>query len=499
MNRFERRVSNFIHKMSIKKQLLLVFILTAAIIFVANLVIFIEIDKQMGSVDAVYDSNEQNNELLALVENVQDSMTVYLQVKSTDVMEGYYRAVYDLTDVLDSMDTTIQGNVAPAARDDIKNMIYAYLKLADETIQGKRGRNVERYSVNYEEASTMFLYIKDSITSLNEQQFRQNTEEYSELRISMKVLEVTSFVALGFAFLIGMVLVILFTERITFPITDLAERAGRISGGDFDVEIPTSNWTDEISILSKAFSGMLVSIKDYMAQEKKNIETERDLRERELTMEAEIKEARLKYFQAQINPHFLFNTLNAGMQLAMLESAPRTGEFLKNVSEFFRYNINKDNGGSTIGEEVSLVDYYVEILKVRFGDELELVKDVDESVYGLYIPKMVLQPIVENCVNHGVRETERKGIIYLTIYRQNGEVLISIADNGVGMSKELIDSILSGNYVPDENSAESNGVGIRSVINRLKLFYNRDDVIEIVSEGKDQGTEVIIHVQDNAG
>ena len=124
---------------------------------------------------------------------------------------------------------------------------------------------------------------------------------------------------------------------------------------------------------------------------------------------------------------------------------------------------------------------------------------MDESVFGLYIPKMVLQPIVENCVNHGVRETERKGIIYLTIYRQNGEVLISIADNGVGMSKELIDSILSGNYVPDENSAESNGVGIRSVINRLKLFYNRDDVIEIVSEGKDQGTEVIIHVQDNAG
>ncbi len=212
------RITNLIHGISIKRQLLFVFILTALTSSVANFVIFLEIDDRMQSVDAVYDSNEQNNDLLALVENVHNNLTNYLMVKSTDVMEGYYRLVYDITDVLDGMDTQISGQVAPAARDDIKNMIYEYLAVADETIQGKRGRNVEKYSADYEEASRLYNYIRDYIISLNDKQFRQNTNEYSHLRASMKLLEVSVFVILGLAFLVGIGLTAFFTERITYPL-----------------------------------------------------------------------------------------------------------------------------------------------------------------------------------------------------------------------------------------------------------------------------------------
>ena len=499
MKKMRTFFSNLIHRMSIRRQLLVSFIITALVIFIANFVIFIEIDRQLASVDDVYAGNEQNNELLELIEAVQNSMTGYLQVKSTDIMEDYYRSVYALTEKLDTMETPISESVAPAARDDVKNMAYVYLSRADETIQGKRGRDVEKYSGSYAKATELYTYMRDAITSLNAEQFKQNTREYSELRASMKLLETASFIILALVFFIGVFLTIILTDRITSPITDLSKKAEIISTGNFRVEIPVSPWNDEVSVLSNAFSGMLISIRDYMEQQKKSLETERDLRERELTMEAEIKEAQLKYFQAQINPHFLFNTLNAGMQLAMLESAPRTGEFLKNVSEFFRYNISSDKGESTIGEEVKLIDYYIEILKARFGDELDLIKDVDENLSNVKLPKMIIQPIVENCVNHGIRGIDRKGFIYLTIYEQKGEVLISIADNGIGMEKETIDAILNGTIKPDENNKDSNGVGVRSVINRLELFYNKKDIVEIISNGKDEGTEVIIHVQNNAG
>ena len=212
-------------------------------------------------------------------------------------------------------------------------------------------------------------------------------------------------------------------------------------------------------------------------------------------MQNRMKEAELRSLQAQINPHFLFNTLNAGAQLAMMEGADKTTEFIQNMADFFRYNIKSIDKDASLREELELVDKYIYILNVRFDGEIHFHKDTDGTLDNTRVPSMILQPIVENAVNYGIRNIEREGHIYLKTYRKGDLVYISIADNGVGMSQDKIEQILTGDGIaadPDKN--DSNGIGLGNVIERVRIFTGREDVMEILSAGEDKGTEFIIKV-----
>ena len=140
---------------------------------------------------------------------------------------------------------------------------------------------------------------------------------------------------------------------------------------------------------------MLDSIRIHIKQQRESIEKQAQMKERELLMETHLKEAQLKYLQAQINPHFLFNCLNAGAQLAMLEDAERTGVFLEKMADFFRYNVRKMEDDALLWEEVDAVDNYIYILNVRFAGDINYEKDVDEGIGNFRIPSMILQPLVE--------------------------------------------------------------------------------------------------------
>ena len=111
------------------------------------------------------------------------------------------------------------------------------------------------------------------------------------------------------------------------------------------------------------------------------------------------------------------------------------------------------------------------------------------------MPSMILQPIVENCVNHGIREMAGEGRIWLSVYEMDGCVCISIGDNGKGMSKETINKILSGTYREERLSGDSNGVAMDNVIARLRLFTGNDKVLDIFSEGEGMGTEFVIYLK----
>ena len=179
----------------------------------------------------------------------------------------------------------------------------------------------------------------------------------------------------------------------------------------------------------------------------------------------------------------------------MMEGADRTYEYVQNMAEFFRYNVKKGNDTVTIREEMELVDNYIYILNVRFSGDIHYEKKVDKLLLNVEMPSMILQPIVENCVNHGIREMDGEGRIWLSVYRVDDVVCISIKDNGIGMSRETIDEIMSGTYRDKELAAGSNGIGMDNVIARLKLFSESDNVMSIISEGENQGTEVIIYLQ----
>ena len=211
-------------------------------------------------------------------------------------------------------------------------------------------------------------------------------------------------------------------------------------------------------------------------------------------MHSHLKDAQLKYLQAQINPHFLFNTLNAGAQLAMMEEAERTGRFLENVAEFFRYNVRKNDKDAALEEEIHLVDNYIYILNVRFSGEILYSKEIDESLLEVRVPSMILQPLVENSFNYGIRNIDRTGRIELSVYQKEDQICISIWDNGVGMEKERIEQVLSGCASEADSGGGSNGVGVKNVMERLKLYFHDEAALRIFSEGSDAGTEVLITI-----
>jgi sensor histidine kinase YesM len=284
------------------------------------------------------------------------------------------------------------------------------------------------------------------------------------------------------------------TQSITAPLVSLVKRANEVSDGQLDGELLTVESTDEIGVVTGAFNKMLISLRDYIEKVRDNVLKENAMKEKELRMNAALKDAQLKYLQAQINPHFLFNTLNAGAQLAMLEGADRTNNYIQKMADFFRYNIKKDHELTTIADEIELIDNYIYILNVRFSGDIHFEKHIDEELTYIEIPSMTLQPIVENAVNYGIRNIDWDGLITLSLYREDDRACISVKDNGIGMSEDKIERVLKDELEASALSDDSNGIGLTNVISRLDLHFNADNIFSIYSEGENRGTEVIIRI-----
>ena len=238
--------------------------------------------------------------------------------------------------------------------------------------------------------------------------------------------------------------------------------------------------TREVQNLSDSFGHMVGRIQRLMTT----------VREEEIVL----RKTELKALQAQINPHFLFNSLNAAAQLAMMEGAENTCLFVQNMADFFRYNVRKMEKDTTLKEELELVDNYIYILNVRFAGEIHYTKQIDERVTGTMMPSMILQPLIENAVNHGIRELQGEGKIHLSVYSDDGMVCVKVEDNGVGIEPEVIEKIMRGESAHSHSQRDSAGIGMDNVINRLKRYYNMEHVIEI-RRREERGTEVLIYLK----
>ena len=481
---------------SVRSKMLLAFIVPVILILIVNIYMYASINTMIARVDEIYVANVRLNDLSETLTDLQNSMKEYLESKSTEALNDYYRAEQDYRNNLSEIDLSSSGTAVYAMQENIVNQSESYLKLSGETITAKRGRNVERYKAAYEESVEMYSDLQRCIYALNNRQFKKNTSDYSVLLSSLRYMEMVTILILFFIGFVNVVVVFFITNSMTLPLIDLSRAANEVAEGNFDVEIESAEGGDEISVVSGAFKQMLGSIQRYIAEIRESVLRESRLKEHELVMENRMKEVQLRSLQAQINPHFLFNTLNAGEQLAMMEGADKTTEFIENMADFFRYNIKKIDNDASIAEEIALVDKYVYILNVRFTGEIHYSKDVDEEVTEVRVPSMILQPIVENAVNYGIRDIDWEGHIDLKVYRDNSMVYMSIKDNGVGMSEERIRQILTGEFVgevsPDHSA--SNGIGLQNVIERLQIFTGQRDVMEIYSEGAGKGCEFIIKV-----
>ncbi len=197
-----------------------------------------------------------------------------------------------------------------------------------------------------------------------------------------------------------------------------------------------------------------------------------------------LAKAELKALQAQINPHFLFNAINTIVSLIRTQP-DNARRLLIHLGNYFRKNLQQNTEEVNIHKEIEHINSYVEIEKARFGDNLKIIYDISEDVDCL-LPPLLLQPIVENAIKHGVLEKIEGGTVEILAIDNDNETKIMVKDDGVGMSKELIESLLLGKI-------ESDSIGLINVNNRLKNKYGEKYGLDIESE-KDKGTTVTIRI-----
>lgn len=485
---------NKMRKASLQFKISSIYIVTNLLILVMNMVLLGGINSMSTSLDMVYQDNLHLNELTDALGAVQDDMTDYLNSKTSDSLEDYYRSEQNYRTLIQDLNEEITGSSFDRMERNIRRMSENYLDSVGQTIEAKRGRNVEKYRFHYENATQMYGYINTCISSLNMEKFKSNSEQYSQLLGQFRLFETVSVVAMLLVMGCNVGIIISFVGTLIRPLKKLAGSADEVAKGNFDIELLPVETEDEVGVVTGAFNQMVRSIGRYIERLRESMKAERELKERELMMETHLKDARLKYLQAQINPHFLFNTLNAGAQLAMMEGADRTYDYVQKVAQFYRYNMKKSQETVTIGEEIEMVDSYIYILNVRFAGDIHYEKKVDESLLSVEMPGMILQPVVENCVNHGIREMGDRGKILLSVYRVEDSVCISVKDNGIGMSQETIDKVMSGTFREEGMAAGSNGIGMDNVISRMRLYTGNENVMDISSEGEGKGTEVFLYV-----
>ena len=482
------------HRISLQQKLILTFLLTSSLIFLVNLFLFLNINRAITKIDEVYISNVQISSLSDSLSDVQTYMTDYLSTKSTESLQNYYGAEDTYASLLSQLENTATTDHVRMMMKNIHSLSDSYFSTAEDTLTAKRGRNIQKYKTSYDDASSLYSYLDTYIYSLNSVQFRNNTVNYSALRTSFRSLEFITFMLLAAVTATNLAISLLLTKSITDPLSRLASNANRISSGSFDVPELEVRRDDEIGVVATAFNGMVVSIRGYIEKLRTSMELESRLKENELRMDAHLKEAELKYLQAQINPHFLFNTLNAGAQLAMMENADTTYRYLQNVASFFRTKTNREKQVTSLSDEIALVDNYIYIINVRFSGDINYEKSIDEDLVNVSVPSMILQPIIENAINHGVRDISWPAKITLSVYRTGENITVSVRDNGKGMTEEQIAALLAGQTPVRAKGDETNGVGLGNVVSRLQLFYHREDVFDITSAGENKGTEVLLYL-----
>jgi len=338
-------------------------------------------------------------------------------------------------------------------------------------------------------------YIREDIAQLNAMRFKNNSASYKSLQSALRFLEATSSIIIIINIAVSIGVMTILTRGIVTPLANLANTARLVGKGDFKLRVETVRSRDEIGIVTQTFNKMVESLDMYVDEIRAAASMEQELRENQLTTESLLREAQLRFYQSQINPHFLFNCLNAGVQLASMEDAEKTSVFLEHMAEFFRYNVIKSREDASIREEIQLVENYIYILNVRFAGEIRYSSEIDQSLLDIRVPGMILQPLVENSIKHGISGLNRPGEVKLALSRDEKRVKLSVRDNGVGISAarlaEINEQILGMSAANAQNpDIYSAGVGLDNVAARLRLYFGQDHVCSI--ENSDTGSGVIV-------
>lgn len=282
------------------------------------------------------------------------------------------------------------------------------------------------------------------------------------------------FVADLFLFLLAMINAFI-SNKISNPIKLLDGRVREIESGNLNVEIVPSG-SYEVEHLGNSIKNMLSRIKVLMS---------------DLVDEHNAKrKSEFDTLQSQINPHFLYNTLDIIVWMIENEKPDKAVSIVTALAKFFRISLSKGKNIITVKDEVEHVRNYLMIQNMRFKNRFEYSIDVEDDILSYSSLKLMLQPLVENAIYHGMEFMDGDGKIEVRVFKENDSLYFTISDNGLGMSEDVVATLLSKDIIP---SKKGSGIGVKNVNERIKLYFGNEYGLKVESE-PDEGTKITIHL-----
>ncbi len=282
-------------------------------------------------------------------------------------------------------------------------------------------------------------------------------------------------------FLITSVLFVAFflTRNLTRPVNDFSGKMEKNRQSGELTLIETDPPYRELVMLKDGYNNLVIHVKDLIDALMNN--------------EKELREAEMRVLNEQIKPHFLYNSLETIGFLALDAGAENVHDALETLGSFYRDFLSKGSAEIPFEREVHIVKDYLSLLKLRYGDIIEDEYDIDENTGNYTVPKLILQPLVENSVYHGIRQKGEKGTITISSFLKNGKLHIKVRDTGVGMSQEKINELVRVRSESEKHDSDLS-FGLWDTISRIRNYCGSEDVVNIISEpGEYTEVELIIY------
>lgn len=459
----------------------LIFCVSLILIICTNLFLSMQFMKRYSN----YMSNYRKiNRIEIAFNDSRKYFHLYNKEREDSVYESYQTSVSDVDDLLYSIDTEV-----PSDRQS-RMMLRIVSQMMDhrtEVIEAYMipGESVDEHGIDYIEE--LDLLIESNLNLLTTTYLDYITASYEKTVKTQWV----SLILINLILVIGDVSILLLNSylygKIFEAVKNLRLAAVEIGKRNFQGEdVPDTDY-EETHVVVMAFNDMKHTIRNMIEEINRNFEVKNQLSEQMLENEKQkrrLAESKMKELQLQINPHFLFNTLSLIIRSIQLEENKTAVMLIKATSKILRSSIETHCLSIPLDEEIELLESYLYIQRVHCKDRIELVLDVRKSYMNedILVPPLIIQPLVENAIRHGLMNVTENGKVSIHITEKPEYIEVKVSDNGCGLSQETLDDL----------KAHKTGkrIGLLNVLERLQLLYHRDDVMHI-STG-DTGTEITI-------
>lgn len=422
----------------------------------------------------------------------------YVSAGTETARDTLEKAIHRTERAMDALpfDYEIIGAERYARTWNIRNAYQQYAAFRDEMLSDSMNRTGFLKHLN--EYNQREDYLEQYSRRLLQLTVEAGSSAYTE---KLPLFRVLPFIFINFT-LIMLVIVVemgsVMKESIAKPVRELSQEAQRIARSDFSGEDIHVENRDDLGELVSIFNDMKHAMEENIQTIQENHRMTELLQQEKLEnseMEKRLNANRLELLKSQINPHFLFNTLNMIGSMADLEDAPTTEKMTQSLAQLFRYNLNTREQIVPIDMELRIAENYMYLQKMRFGSRIQYQVNTPEDVSHIRIPSFTMQPLVENAIVHGLSKKEQGGTVSVTVTEDPTSEIVTllIEDDGLGIAEERLSALNARMHNPEENKTARIGIGLGNIYRRIRTLYPEGGDLRIDAE-EGVGTRITLTI-----